>query len=341
MKKNLFTLAAMLLALLLGGSFLTACSTQSQSIGAPVPSAAPPPPPPVPEAAPEAAPVPEAAPPPVPEPEPIPEPVPEPLPEPEPIPEPDTNGPDLLVTLSARYFSPDDDGENDALSIFLKAQDESGIGDWRFEIREPQTDRIFQSWNGRGEPPEKIDWDGKNPGGELVESASDYRYTFTVSDSLGNTKVREGLIPVDVLVIREGDILRIRVPSIMFGPNSAGFEGLDEEVRENNNWILGRIAQVLGKFSSYQVKVEGHANYTTPLDQPQNRRQEQERELLPLSEKRAQAVADYLSDLGVNRDRLSAYGIGGDRPVADYTDHEGWWRNRRVEFILEKPADSP
>jgi outer membrane protein OmpA-like peptidoglycan-associated protein len=335
MRKKCSALVVLLFTVSFCGLFLVTCKSQSQAITAPVP---PPPPPPAPVHEPASEPVPEPIPESVPEPATLPEPYPEPaaLPEPEPLPEPDRKGPDLFVTLSARYFSPDDDGVDDLLSIFLKAQDESGIGNWRFDIREPQTDNLFRSWNGRGEPPEKIDWEGKNPVGELVQSASDYRYVFTASDTLGNTSVREGTIPVDVLVIREGDILRIRVPSIMFPPDSASFEGLDEEVRENNNRILRRIAQVLQKFGAYQVKVEGHANYTTPPNRPQERQREQDRELQPLSEKRARMVADYLTGLGVSRSRLSSYGIGGDRPIVDYTDREGWWKNRRVEFILEK-----
>jgi outer membrane protein OmpA-like peptidoglycan-associated protein len=111
---------------------------------------------------------------------------------------------------------------------------------------------------------------------------------------------------------------------------------LDEETRQNNIWILRRIAQVLQKFGAYQVKVEGHANFTTPPDQVQNRLREQDRELQPLSEKRARAVVDYLSDLGVSRGRLSPYGIGGERPIVAYADRDNWWKNRRVEFILEK-----
>jgi outer membrane protein OmpA-like peptidoglycan-associated protein len=222
------------------------------------------------------------------------------------------------------------------LSIFLEARDESGIRDWRFDIGEPQVGKLFQSWNGRGEPPGKINWNGKNPNGELVQSALDYPYTFTVSDTLGNTGVRKGFIPVDVLVVREGKLLRIRVPSIMFPPNSASFEGLDEEVRENNDRILTRIAQILRKFGAYQVKVEGHANYTAPLNRPQARLREQDRELQPLSERRARAVVDRLAALGVSRNRLSFYGVGGARPIVEYTDREGWWKNRRVEFILEK-----
>jgi outer membrane protein OmpA-like peptidoglycan-associated protein len=38
----------------------------------------------------------------------------------------------------------------------------------------------------------------------------------------------------------------------------------------------------------------------------------------------------------VNRNRLSAIGMGGKRPVVRYEDHDNWWKNRRVEFILIK-----
>jgi outer membrane protein OmpA-like peptidoglycan-associated protein len=222
------------------------------------------------------------------------------------------------------------------LSIFLEARDESGIGNWQFDVWEPQTNNLFQSWRGVGNPPGKIDWNGKNFSGETVQAASDYRYTYTVSDTLGNTSVFRGSILVDVLVIREGNTLRIRVPSIIFGPNSGDFEGLDRESRENNEWVLNRIALALQKFGTYQVRVEGHANYTTPPARTRDRQREQDRELQPLSEKRAQTVVNYLVSLGVERRRLSSFGIGGARPVVDFTDHDGWWKNRRVEFILVK-----
>jgi outer membrane protein OmpA-like peptidoglycan-associated protein len=139
---------------------------------------------------------------------------------------------------------------------------------------------------------------------------------------------------VDVLVIREGELLRVQVPSIVFGPNSGGFDSLSEDVIANNDYILTRIARVLNKFDTYKVKVEGHANFTATSES--GRKREQDRELQPLSEKRAQFVVDYLSKLGVDRDRLSAFGIGGIRPVVKYEDRDNWWKNRRVEFILVK-----
>jgi outer membrane protein OmpA-like peptidoglycan-associated protein len=56
-----------------------------------------------------------------------------------------------------------------------------------------------------------------------------------------------------------------------------------------------------------------------------------------LSQRRANAVRDYLIAHGVEADRLVAIGYGESRPVADNGTAEGRARNRRVEFtILEQ-----
>ena len=53
---------------------------------------------------------------------------------------------------------------------------------------------------------------------------------------------------------------------------------------------------------------------------------------LDLSQRRAKAVADYLSSLGVSRDRLDIRGYGFDRPVPGQTAAAA--SNRRVEAVL-------
>jgi flagellar motor protein MotB len=280
-------------------------------------------PPPVKESPPPALPPAEESPPPPPPP-------PFPLQEPE----PDTTGPELAVAFSTRYFSPDNDGVEDQLIVTISVKDESSIDRWHIEIREPQPPYlVFSEWSGRGNPPEKIIWDGRSASGELVQSASDYPFKLTVTDIHGNSSVFEGLVEVDVLVIREGENLRVQVPSIVFGSNSGGFEGLNSEVTVVNDLILRRIAQVLNKFNTYQVRVEGHANPTARTERA--RRQEQA-ELQSLSEARAKTVVDYLVNLGVERSRLTYFGIGAARPVVGIDDRDNWWKNRRVEFLLVK-----
>jgi outer membrane protein OmpA-like peptidoglycan-associated protein len=281
------------------------------------------PPPPAPE--PVEAPAPTPPPPPAPPPE-------EPPPPPPPPPPPeDTEGPVLTFSSPIKYFSPDGDGVDDIYIAELSARDESPIAGWSIDIREPEPPYVlFGHFEAEGEPPARIEWDGKNPRGELVQSASTYLCTFTVTDIKGNSTILEEVLETDILVIRDGDRLKAQVPSIVFPAEKGTFDGLPDDVRENNERILMRIAEVLNKFREYRVSVEGHANAVLRTAREENN------ELRPLSQLRAQSVVEELVRYGVDRQRLSFVGMGGSQPVVPFEDHDGWWKNRRVEFILIK-----
>jgi len=246
----------------------------------------------------------------------------------------DVTGPTLTFASAPEYFSPDNDGDEDELNITLSATDVSPIASWVLEIREPEPPyQLFRSYSGTGAPGGRIVWDGKSDKGELVQSATDYPYAYTASDVLGNSSKLEGKIGVDVLVIRDGDRLKIQIPSIVFRANFADFAGLDKDVVDNNNRILRRIAQILNKFRDYKVLVEGHANTTQPAGAARDR---EETELKRISEARAKAVVDILVRNGVARNRLTSAGVGGSSPIVSFEDRNNWWKNRRVEFILIK-----
>ncbi len=53
-----------------------------------------------------------------------------------------------------------------------------------------------------------------------------------------------------------------------------------------------------------------------------------------LSANRAKAVADYLLQLGLSRDRIKWKGHGGSKPLADNSLKSGRDENRRVEFLI-------
>ncbi len=67
---------------------------------------------------------------------------------------------------------------------------------------------------------------------ELVYSAEDYPVILTVQDVLGNVAVVRDTIPVDVLVLRDGDKLKIQIANINFAPNSSEFEHRSGHCRE-------------------------------------------------------------------------------------------------------------
>ncbi|MCL1836054.1 MAG: OmpA family protein [Treponema sp.] len=240
-------------------------------------------------------------------------------------------GPRLTMSHRPEYFSPDNDGVDDELFISLRAVSPSPIATWSVEIREPEPPYLlFYRVTGRGSPTETIRWDGRSNRGELVQAATDYPVKFSATDNLGNSSEIESKIGVDVLVIRDGDRLKIQVPSIVFRENAADFNGIPEDRVTNNRRVIRRIAEILNKFRDYKIVVEGHANPVLLTA-----REEQE-ELQPLSERRAQAVMNMLIEFGVARSRLSFIGMGGKRTVVQHADRDNWWKNRRVEFILVK-----
>jgi outer membrane protein OmpA-like peptidoglycan-associated protein len=252
----------------------------------------------------------------------------------------DTSPPVLHVTLSPLPFTPDGDGVDDEMSVNINIETKSDIYAWHIQIREPRPPYLlFSEWRGEGMPPETIVWNGISTSGELVQSASDYPFTLAVNNIYGEEAYFTGNVEVGILVVREGNIRRIIVPSIVFAANAGNFAGLDADTTAANDFILRRVAEALERYPDNKVKVEGHANPTTA---PGTRARTDEetgtrtvKGLRPLSEERAKAVLDYLVGLGIDPERLSAVGMGSARTIVDFADRDNWWKNRRVEFILE------
>lgn len=261
----------------------------------------------------------------------------------------DVDPPAVKISVAPEYFSPDDDGTDDRLTFGIEVDGAAGIVDWKLEVFETavvessnpdavSSERLFTQWSGKGKPPAAITWDGKSPKGELVESATDYPFRFVARDPLGNSTTVSGIIAVDVLVIRDGDRLKIKVPSIVFRANYADFVGLSPDIVARNEKVVARIAQILNKFPDYRIRIEGHANNVGKmLGYSQTRIQTEEtKELIPLSTGRAELVRTMLIDNGVDSRRLSVEGLGSSEPVVSFFDVENRWKNRRVEFVLIK-----
>lgn len=70
-----------------------------------------------------------------------------------------------------------------------------------------------------------------------------------------------------------------------------------------------------------QLEIIGHTDSTGPESHNQG-----------LSERRAQAVADYLAGKGINPANMTVKGMGESSPVADNATREGRAANRRVEI---------
>ncbi len=93
------------------------------------------------------------------------------------------------------------------------------------------------------------------------------------------------------------------------------------EIKSQSYDNLADVVAVLKENQDMEVQIQG---YTDSQGAEAYNQQ--------LSERRAQAVVDYLTENGIDRDRLSYRGYGESNPVATNETAEGRARNRRVEI---------
>jgi len=94
-------------------------------------------------------------------------------------------------------------------------------------------------------------------------------------------------------------------------------------IKPEGKAVLNEAAALLQKHERVVVEVAGHTDSTGSDEYNQG-----------LSERRANAVKQYLTEQGVTATRLSARGYGEAQPVASNDTKEGRAENRRVELIV-------
>jgi outer membrane protein OmpA-like peptidoglycan-associated protein len=130
-------------------------------------------------------------------------------------------------------------------------------------------------------------------------------------------KLRDRLAGTGVSVTRMGDNITLNMPSnITFALNSA-----DLNAQFFN--ALDGVSMVLKEYDKTVVEVAGHTD-SSGSDQYNQ----------ALSERRAQAVAGYLSSHGVKTQRLITIGAGEAHPMASNDTEQGRSANRRVELTI-------
>ncbi|WP_445115788.1 OmpA family protein [Acinetobacter sp. WZC-1] len=99
------------------------------------------------------------------------------------------------------------------------------------------------------------------------------------------------------------------------------FSSASSAIPDSNKQVLDQAAALLTKAPDVKLNVKGFTDSTGKAEANK-----------VLSQKRAQAVADYLISKGAKSDQLTAVGYGQENPVADNATKEGQFKNRRIEF---------
>jgi OOP family OmpA-OmpF porin len=130
--------------------------------------------------------------------------------------------------------------------------------------------------------------------------------------------VRPAASPVDATVCQQLLADLLAKAKIRFEPGRATID-------PDSTALLDRLVETAMRCSTVNIEIAGHtdADGETAFNQD-------------LSEKRAQAVTDYLIKAGLPASRFTPVGYGSTQPLSSNDTEEGKAQNRRIDFVVRK-----
>jgi len=129
--------------------------------------------------------------------------------------------------------------------------------------------------------------------------------------------VKPAAAPVDATVCQQlfADLL---------GKARIRFESGKADISADSTGLLDRLIETALRCPNAEIEIAGHTDGDG--DGAANQ---------ALSEKRAQAVADYLVKAGLPANRFMPVGYGASQPIAGNDTDEGKAQNRRIDFVVK------
>jgi peptidoglycan-associated lipoprotein len=118
-----------------------------------------------------------------------------------------------------------------------------------------------------------------------------------------------------------GEVETLTLERIHFEFDQAGLTAQAKE-------ILARNAQILRENPTVKIRLEGHCDSRGSTEYN-----------LALGERRAEAVAKYLQNLGVKAGNLITVSLGEEKPVNPAETESAWAENRRAEHVVIEGSD--
>jgi OOP family OmpA-OmpF porin len=253
--------------------------------------------------------------------------------------------PESRLQVSDNRFTPDGSTPVRSVTIYPRAAADAGVLSYKLFVRNAAGETV-RKWEGSGKPPQYFRWEGLAPDAKPLPPGT-YRITLDVVDLYGNevTSPAQSVelasqavpaaapAPAEAPVPSTGPVsgaknytvtstaegLRVTLSSmILFDVNQ---EGLRDGAKQN----LDQVVDLLKAYPTNRLRVSGYTDSSGSDAYNQT-----------LSEKRAQAVAAYLEQRGIQRSRISAVGFGKRRAVASNATEQGRLQNRRVEIDILK-----
>lgn len=101
------------------------------------------------------------------------------------------------------------------------------------------------------------------------------------------------------------------------------FEVRSDDITERSHNELDQIVAMLSASEDMKIQLEGHTDW-----------QGNAKQNLKLSERRVNAVRDYIVSKGISKKRIKTKAYGGTQPLSRSRDNESREKNRRVEVRI-------
>ncbi len=189
--------------------------------------------------------------------------------------------------------------------------------------------QIDLAWNAsEGATGYKVYRDGSYLSSVRATSAQDrglkpntrYCYVVTATDDAGRESARSNEACATTMEMQKREAEAAAAP---YELANIYFDFDRYVLKDEARKILDQHADWLKKNKDVKVLVEGHCDERGTAEYN-----------MALGERRANAAAEYLIDLGIEKDRISTISYGFERPLDTRHNEEAWAKNRRDQFVI-------
>lgn len=122
---------------------------------------------------------------------------------------------------------------------------------------------------------------------------------------------------------QEAELLIEYDPGSTFSFNNLQFETAKSDLKTSSYPILKNLVEIMKRKKELKIQISGHTDSDGETEANQI-----------LSQKRAEAVRNYLISQGIDANRMTAKGFGENKPIADNSTPQGKAQNRRTEISI-------
>lgn len=237
-------------------------------------------------------------------------------------------GDDLIKPEAYVYSSPAFVLGKEPANFNFSTKAEEPITEYKIVIYDP-SGKSIKTIKGKGNPPSRYMWDGRDENGELVPQG-DYRTTLEVTD---DNDMTGGSRPAQTFA----KWVPKRVPyQYSFGVSGDLLfdSGKSDLLQRGFDAIQKAALAIRRRYPDSLIIIAGHTD-DQHLAKTAKYKDNQE-----LSLARAQAVQEYLVKNGMDPSKLSVIGYGDTQPIAPNNTPEGRAKNRRVELVVSGVVDA-